>query len=401
MENQIFNFFDIFSLANYSSVSASNSVYIQLLELIVIITISGVTAVLLTKKGNGENLYNNLYQLLRIALRYKLSAALFTYAFIKIFPLQMPFPSLSDLNTEYGDFLPWKVYFLTIGLAKANYETIIGLAELSAAVLLLCRRTATTGAIVALGLFLNIIPSNFAYQIGGVGYSIYLFVIALFLVSYDVPRIYNLLLEKPALANRTKISFNGKWQRNTRIALKSAFILLMIIYSLGAYNNYVNNPYLLPQNPGLEEAAGLYNVQEFRINDELIPYSKNDTNRWQNVVFEEWGTLSIHTARSIPLDNTRPGVENLKDLDRVYESAGNIGRHFYTYTIDSNQQTLHLQNKNIHQRNETLELHYTRPDSSTIILSGVNQARDSIYTVLTKVDKKYLLFEGRRKPVRL
>ena len=183
-------------------------------------------------------------------------------------------------------------------------------------------------------MFLNIIPANFAYQIGDVSYDIYLFVIALFLVSYDILRIYNLLLEKSALANRTKFSFNTEWQRNVRIALKGAF---------GVYGNYINNPYLLPKSPGLREAAGLYNVEEFRLNNELIPYSKSDPDRWQNVVFEEWGTLSVQTALPAPLDQARPGVKNLADLDRVYESAGNTGRHFYTYTIDSTQHTLHLE----------------------------------------------------------
>jgi hypothetical protein len=34
-------------------------------------------------------------------------------------------------------------------------------------------------------------------------------------------------------------------------------------------------------------------------------------------------------------------------------------------------------------------------------LSGINEDKDSIYVRLEKVEKKYMLFEGRRKPLKL
>ncbi len=77
------------------------------------------------------------------------------------------------------------------------------------------------------------------------------------------------------------------------------------------------------------------------------------------------------------------------------------GRHYYYYDADTVNHTLSLQNKNTDLRNEKLFLTYTRPNDSTILLSGINQNKDSIHVVLAKVDKKYMMFEGRRKPVKI
>ncbi|WP_342083569.1 hypothetical protein [Dyadobacter sp. OTU695] len=48
-----------------------------------------------------------------------------------------------------------------------------------------------------------------------------------------------------------------------------------------------------------------------------------------------------------------------------------------------------------------LHFRYTRPDSATIVLSGRNESQDSVRIVLSKTDRKYLLHEGRRRPIRI
>ena len=64
-----------------------------------------------------------------------------------------------------------------------------------------------------------------------------------------------------------------------------------------------------------------------------------------------------------------------------------------------------LQNRNPHHRTEQWLLHYERPNDTTLILSGANQAKDSVYVVLDRVNKKYLLEEvtkkGRSKSIKL
>src|SRR5690606_14040771 len=58
--------------------------------------------------------YDKLHYWVRVAVRYKLAVSLIGFGLLKIFVLQIPYPSLSNLHTNYGDFLPWKIYYHTI-----------------------------------------------------------------------------------------------------------------------------------------------------------------------------------------------------------------------------------------------------------------------------------------------
>ena len=95
----------------------------------------------------------------------------------------------------------------------------------------------------------------------------------------------------------------------------------------------------------------------------------------------------------------------LQDEQRHYEASGAGGRHYYGYRLDPKNQVLYLQNKNSHLASEKLTLRLSRPTASRLILSGRNENSDSIYVVLDKLPKKYLLEEaagrGRREAFKL
>lgn len=394
-------FFCLFAWTNYVPTFISQEASIQLIDLLFVAGLSFVITIFWSRKQQDVENYNNLYQFLRVVLRYKLAAIFLVYAFIKIFPLQIPFPTLSQLNTPYGDFTPAKIFELTVGVAKANYQETIGLLELTAALLLFFRRTATLGAITAAGILLNIVLAGFAYKTGDQIYTSYLFAVAIFLLAYDLPRMYQLLLEKPTQPNQEKLILKNVWQTKARIVLKSAFVMIGFFYAISAYSKYKNEPYALPQTVALSDAYGFYNVEEFKLNNEVIPYSLTHPKRWNNVVFEKWGTLSIDQAQDFPIDPFWRGVNNLDAIDRTFESSGTSGRKYFAYQVDESKQLFHLQNKNTQAGEEKLTLQYYRPDDQTIVISGLISAADSIHAVLKKVDKKYLLLEGRRKPIKL
>ena len=105
------------------------------------------------------------------------------------------------------------------------------------------------------------------------------------------------------------------------------------------------------------------------------------------------------------MDLTNTEEIHSNDDDRNYEFAGSQGRHYYSYEVDENQKVLHLKNRNKHYLNEVFDLHYSQPNDSTLVLSGVANQRDSVYAVLQKINKKYLTFEaqktGRRRGLKL
>lgn len=324
-------------------------------------------------------------------VRYRLAIGLLAYGFIKLYPLQSPFPSLGNLNTPYGDFTRWKLFGMSLGIVP-SYEAFLGGVEIAAALLLIYRKTASIGAMIIIFFTGNVLMSNLAYEGGEYVYSAYLISLAGFVLSYDACRLTSfLVLRKPTAPNTFKPG-----RQTTRLALKSlAFAVFIVLYGFTARYGYHHDPYQIPTGKGLTAAAGVYNVALFRIGHDTIPYSPTDTLRWKNVVFEKWPTISIADNR--PADIDSENIENITavaNLDKTYESEGTNGRRYYDYSVDTAASLLRLKNKNPHDSLDTWSIHYERPDQKTIILSGITPGHDSIYIVLDRIDKKYLLEEA-------
>ena len=346
------------------------------------------------KNQSGERNYDQLYYWLRVIIRYRLALALIGYGVIKLIPVQIPAPTLSDLNTAYGSFLPWKIYYLSTGVAAAYYEPTLGAIEILAGLLLLSSRTTVIGAAIAASLLINIVLVNYAYQLGEHVYSVYLLILSAFLLAYDTPRLYQLLVAGTAsTADRFKPVFAYQNIQKIRRPAKILVLLFTITYAFITYQDDQKSRWPFPDQAGV--AYGLYNVKEFRINNVTLPYSLTDSTRWQDVVFEKWNVLSIGANKRFPINLHGPELEYQQDFARRYESEGNGGRAFYSYTVKDS--TIHLYNKNVPADKLTFSI--SRPDQSTIILSGLTASNDSLRIVLNRLDKQYLLHKGRRKPV--
>jgi hypothetical protein len=368
-------------------------------RIVVLISIAG--AAIWGRVDARRKEYTVLYYWLRVIVRYRLAIILIAYGFIKLFPLQMPYPSLSNLLTNYGDFYAWKIYFQTLGISP-KYESFLGFVEILAAFLLFNRRTTTFGVGLIFGFIGNVAVANGFYDIGEQALSTFIVLMAAFLFVQDIPRLYHLLVkEKATLANRFHPVFSEERLKKIRVVLRAAFLVFVVVFAYKVFDNYTNDPYKIPHTPGLHDAYGYYDVKEFILNKDTIPYSKTDPNRWQDVVFEKWSTLTIRDNRPVLIDKSSGEVAHEKDIDRNYELAGFAGRHYYYYEADTVNHTLALQNKNKDLRDERLLLSYDRPNDSTILLSGIDQNKDSIRVVLEKIDKKYMMLEGRRKPVKI
>ncbi len=371
---------------------------------LVLFAVAIIGAVIWSFSDKNTSSYNTLYYALRVLVRYRLAIGIIGYGMIKFFPLQAPFPSISNLNTYYGDFSRWKLFSLSLGVVP-GYESFLGGVEILAGLLLLSRKTATIGAAIVIFFTGNVFMSNLAYEGGETVYSLYLIVFALFLVAFDAERIFSLFSsQKPVAPNLFKPVYPQQWQTG-RLIVKSLFIFFFVfLYGLKTYSGYQNHPYQFPQTAGLKGAAGIYNVSEFRINQKNFPYSATDPLRWQDVVFEKWATISIRSNQQIKPVFTNAEVISADDEKRDYELAGSGGRQYYSYKIDSVNHILLLQNKNKNYPNDQLTLHYASFTPQKLVLSGVNRQRDSVYAILDRIDKKYLIKEaskGRTQALKL
>lgn len=362
----------------------------------VVALIALVGTAIWTIRDRKHAAYDELYYWLRVIVRYRLAVAMLAYGFIKLFPMQAPLPSLSNLNTPYGEFTAWKLFSLSLGITP-SYESFLGIVEILGALLLLNRKTTTIGTLIIIPFLGNVFMSNVAYEGGEHVYSFLLITFALFLFSFDAIRLFRLVsLERPALPNRFRPVLTETWQRYGRLALKSSFIFFAVfLYGYKTYAAYKTGPYPFPQTPGLPEAAGVYDVQLFKLAGQTLPYSRTDSVRWQDVVFETWNTISIKSNRPVIPDQANTEQIQVDDANRTYEQAGTTGRHYYSYQIDSTKHVLTLTNRNPHYPNETLTLHYQQLPNQ-LVLSGLNESRDSVYVVLDKLNKKYLLNEAAK-----
>lgn len=291
--------------------------------------------------------YNILYYWLRVIVRYRAGIGIIGFGFTKLLPVQMPYPSLGLLNTNFGDFTAQKIYWLSIGIVPW-YQIFAGVVEVTAGALLFFRKTTTLGAILLFGALGDIVYVNFAYDGGVHVYSSYFVLLAAFLLIDDVPRIYRLLVqEKFTVPVHIYPAFKHRWQQFARVGLKAAtiFVFLIVLFKLQLVN-FLYDPYKQPSVAGLQTLRGNYNVTEFRINNRLIPYSPLDSVRWQEVTFEKWTTLTYKVNKATLIDLSNGGGDPQKDINRTFELSGTGGgRRVFHYYADTQQKVLYLEDK--------------------------------------------------------
>lgn len=314
------------------------------------------------KKERTE--YNLLYYWLNVVVRYRAGIGIIGFGFTKLTPTQLPYPSWGVLNTDFGDLTLQKIYWLSIGIVPW-YEVFTGIVEVAAGALLFFRATTFWGAVLLFGALADIVYVNFAYDGGVHVYSSYFVLFSAFLLVGYIPRIYNLLiLEKYTVPFVFYPTFTKAWERITRITLKTATIILFLpVFTYLAIVNFLYDPYKQPAIKGIKDLRGNYNVTEFKINNQVIPYSPLDTTRWQQATFEKWTTLTFKTNKPVELDLSNGGGAPMRDINRTFELTGVAGgqRVFY-YEADTVNNVLYLQDKNRGNRQEGREFQGNRAD---------------------------------------
>ncbi|WP_259014654.1 hypothetical protein [Emticicia fluvialis] len=308
--------------------------------------------------------YNRLYYWLNVIVRYRAGIGIIGFGFTKLTPTQLPYPSWGVLNTNFGDLTLQKIYWLSIGIVPW-YEVFTGVVEVAAGALLFFRATTFWGAVLLFGALADIVYVNFAYDGGVHVYSSYFVLFSAFLLVGYIPQIYNLLiLEKYTVPAVYYPAFSKAWQKITRISLKTATIVLFLpVFLYLAVVNFLYDPYKQPALKGIKELRGNYNVTEFRINNQVIPYSPLDSIRWQQATFEKWTTLTFKTNKPVELDLSNGGGAPMRDINRTFELTGVAGgqRVFY-YEADTINHVLYLQDKNRGNRQEGREFLGNRTD---------------------------------------
>ena len=133
--------------------------------------------------------YNTLLAWFRFGLRLTLAVAMLNYGSWKIFPIQMPPPSLAVLNEPLGSTSPLTLLWTLLGL-NPLYENICGGIEFLGALLLLSRRTALMGALLAAFVMTNVVLFNCFFDVPVKLYAGNLLLMALVAIVPDVRALF-------------------------------------------------------------------------------------------------------------------------------------------------------------------------------------------------------------------
>jgi hypothetical protein len=227
--------------------------------------------------------YNRLHYWFSKVLVAGLSAILFSYGVVKIFPVQMAMPSIRTLDRNVGALSPFDLVWTTLGYG-APYQIFGGALEMTGALLILFSRTRPAGLLVVLSVILNIIALNYTYQIGVLVLSFYILLITLFLLA-------------PYARSLTRLLFRGKvaiphletyYPRAGPLTTVFKTFLPVLIVTSFVLNTRVAYQ-LYTQRTAIAHSRRYYLIRQHIIDGDTLPLLENDSRRWRYWVVDTTG----------------------------------------------------------------------------------------------------------------
>jgi hypothetical protein len=176
---------------------------------------------------------------LRFLIRLTLVLAMTNYGFDKLFPMQMPPPSLAVLNEPVGNVSPMTLLWTLIGF-NPIYEAVCGAIEVVAAILLFFRRTALAGAILTFFVMGNVLLFNLFFDVPVKIYAAHLVLFSLVIIAPDLRSLWGFFWRhQPSAPSAPAVPPTQR--RGVRIAIYvvEVFLILMVVTSIpGQYQSF-------------------------------------------------------------------------------------------------------------------------------------------------------------------
>lgn len=300
-------------------------------------------------EGNYEKLNYWFLVLVRVYVGYMM----INYGFAKIIKSQFPDPSYTRLLQPIGSASPMGLAWTFFG-HSAGYNLFMGLAEAVGGMLLFYRKTTILGALILVPVVVNIVAINFFYDVPVKLFSSQLLFFCFLIL---LPKI-NILL-KTVFANPYKTFLLEKFHLVKDIC-KGLFLICIIYFLVQKASK--SKERRSPKSP-IPNTHHLYKINSYFLDQDTIPYSVPDSNRWDYIALDRSNYLiAVNKDRS---------------------------RKWFKVEVDTIQQTLSLEESR--KPNNRFDLNYTNTDS-TLTLTGFYK-NDSISLVAKVVDKSSFLLE--------
>ena len=234
--------------------SDSLAMYLLILILVIVSLLFSLFLYYMEKR-KGYNL--NLEDKIRPIIRYYLALILLIYGFSKVFKAQFYLPEPNLLFTHLGNLDKDILFWSTIGSSR-SYSIFLGIIEIIPALLLLFRKTAFIGSLMAIGVLIHVVSINFSYSISVKIFSLFLLILALFLAFKTIKNTWH-LFQTGQFSTTDFFEPKRSYKKPFYPFLKSLIIVLLFIEALAPAiksSNFNDDKVLRPLY------HGAYNVQE-------------------------------------------------------------------------------------------------------------------------------------------
>lgn len=235
--------------------------------------------------------YRKLTGWFLLFIRWCLASQMMFYGFVKLIPNQMAEPSLATLLRPFGDFTTVAVLWNQVGISPV-YEVLLGAAEVMGALMLLPRRTRLAGILLSLVCLAQVLVLNLAYDVPVKLIAFHLLLMGLVLLAPEARRLATVLSGAAAGPSTSPEAF-----RPTRIrTLVQVVLAIWLVAGFLTFNMNIWRDHG-PNSPK-SELYGIWNIDEFVRDGQLIPPLITDETRWRRLVFDDPKVLHIQRMDS-------------------------------------------------------------------------------------------------------
>lgn len=232
-------------LENPQVSSDTTSLYL----LVLLLFLFAVLLALLSGLYKNNPRKEKAYTAIRLLLCYYLSWQLLRYGFDKVFKAQFYLPEPNILYTPLGQVSKDLLFWSAMGTSRW-YSVFGGVAEITAAVLLLFQRTRIIGSLLSFGILLQVVAINFGFDISVKVYSLFLLFLSALLTAPQLHRLYRFLLLQETTSLKQE-PFIVLTSRAAGISIKTFAIGLLFLDATAPYilsrhfnDDTVARPYL-------------------------------------------------------------------------------------------------------------------------------------------------------------
>jgi hypothetical protein len=247
-----------------------------------------IWSILDKKRPNYQALsfWNTLY------LRYYLAIAMLTYGIFKIVPAQFGEITGYNLSQQVGDMSPMRLLWIFMAYST-KYQFFAGFMECLAGVLLLFRRTTLLGALLSIGVMVNVFAMNMCFDVPVKLFSFSLVLIGIYLIAPDISRLFNFfILQNPTEAppQYQPAFLKKKGYKIGRLVLKTLVILGFVVPLVMQILEIQEETKAAP----LSDFYGRYVVAKHLKNN--VEVTLIDTLRWEKLFIDRQDSSNVMYA---------------------------------------------------------------------------------------------------------